>query len=124
MTKPVPRPRGGLLHVLDAASYSLAGGKRLFRETAARLELLGMGIGMGLLWLKGSGMHAYLIFAGLCGLVLLVEALNTALEEIVDHLSPEWSLMAKHAKDLGSFAVAISLVLAGGYLAVALLAGS
>jgi diacylglycerol kinase (ATP) len=34
-------PRDGLLHIVDAAGYSLAGVKRLWAETAARLEVLG-----------------------------------------------------------------------------------
>ena len=45
--------------------------------------------------------------------LLLAEALNTAIEEIVDLVSPEWSLAAKHAKDLGSFAVFSMLCLNG-----------
>jgi diacylglycerol kinase (ATP) len=46
---------------------------------------------------------------GMAALVLLlvaVEALNTAMEVLVDHLSPGWSQFAKDAKDLGSLAVA------------------
>ena len=42
-------------------------------------------------------------------LLIAVEALNTALEELVDHLSPGWSEFAKHAKDLGSLAVACTI---------------
>jgi len=52
---------------------------------------------------------------------LAVEALNTAIEEIVDHVSPEWSLAAKHAKDMGSFAVMALLFATGLVFAVALL---
>ena len=47
---------------------------------------------------------AVLLAIGL-GLVA-VEALNTALEVLVDHLSPDWSAWAMEAKDLGSLAVA------------------
>ena len=50
-------------------------------------------------------------------MVLAVEALNTALEELVDHISPGWSEFAKHAKDLGSFAVMCALVATGLYAA-------
>ena len=38
-------------------------------------------------------------------LMMAFEAINTAIEEIVDRVSPEISQMGKHAKDLGSFAV-------------------
>ncbi len=54
-------------------------------------------------------------------LTLAVEALNTAIEEIVDHVSPEWSLAAKHAKDMGSFAVMALLFATGLVFVVALL---
>ncbi len=49
-------------------------------------------------------------------LVVLVEALNTALEEVVDHLSPGWSQFAKNAKDLGSLAVACAISILGLYV--------
>ena len=42
-------------------------------------------------------------------LLIAVEALNTALEVLVDHLSPGWSAFAKDAKDLGSLAVACTI---------------
>jgi diacylglycerol kinase (ATP) len=44
------------------------------------------------------------------GLVLVaVEALNTAIEVLVDHLSPGWSQFSRDAKDLGSLAVACTI---------------
>ncbi len=47
--------------------------------------------------------------AGICTLIA-VEALNTAIEVLTDHISPEWSRTAKDAKDLGSLAVGLMLV--------------
>jgi len=44
-------------------------------------------------------------------LVLVVELLNTAIEAVVDRVSPEWHELSKNAKDLGSAAVFLSLVL-------------
>jgi diacylglycerol kinase (ATP) len=41
--------------------------------------------------------------------LLAVEALNTAIEVIVDHLSPEWSEFGKHSKDIGSAAVLLMI---------------
>lgn len=43
-------------------------------------------------------------------IVLVCELLNTAIEVIVDALSPEYNLWAKQAKDLGSAAVMVSLI--------------
>lgn len=53
--------------------------------------------------------------------VLATEALNTALEEVVDLMSPGWSQFARDAKDLGSFAVKCMLAAAGLYVAAVLL---
>ncbi|MQW68644.1 hypothetical protein GHK50_06065 [Sinorhizobium medicae] len=38
-------------------------------------------------------------------LLLAMEAVNTAIEEIIDRISPDVSDTGKHAKDLGSLAV-------------------
>jgi diacylglycerol kinase (ATP) len=54
-------------------------------------------------------------------LVLAIEALNTALEILTDTISPDWSQMAKDAKDLGSLAVALILTVTAGFLALVLL---
>jgi diacylglycerol kinase (ATP) len=40
-------------------------------------------------------------------LVMATELLNTAIEAIVDLVSPDYNELAKHAKDLGSAAVAV-----------------
>lgn len=112
----VVRPRGGLLHVIDAAGYSLAGFRRLWAETAARLEILGAALAGLAFWWAGAALWHWLVGAALLALVLAVEALNTAIEVLTDRLSPEWSQMAKDAKDLGSLAVGLLLVLAGGFV--------
>jgi diacylglycerol kinase (ATP) len=61
--------------------------------------------------------------AGLVLLLIAVEALNTALEVLVDHLSPGWSQFAKDAKDLGSLAVACVIGLVLLYAGAVVLAG-
>ena len=80
--------------------------QRLARESAFRQEA-----GIGLLtlvalWAFGASLGELVIFAVLLLVLIAVEALNTALEVLVDHLSPGWSQFAKDAKDLGSLAVA------------------
>ena len=104
-------PRKGLWHVLDATRYSWAGFRRLMRETAARQEMAFGAAGLVLLVWAGATAAELGIFALLFLILLAVEALNTAVEVLVDRVSPEWSQMAKDAKDLGSLAV--GLVLAG-----------
>jgi len=44
--------------------------------------------------------------------VLIVEMLNSAIEAIVDMISPDYHHLAKQAKDMGSAAVLVSIALA------------
>lgn len=115
-------PRGGLLHVVDATGYSLAGFRRLWQETAARLEIGAALIVVPAFVWRGAEVWHWLAALALLALVLSIEALNTAIEELIDRLSPEWSQMAKDAKDLGSLAVGLVQLVAGGFV-VAVLAG-
>ena len=115
------RPRSGLLHIVDAAGYSMAGLRRLWCETAARLEIVGAGIVAVVFALQGAEPWHWLVVGLLFVLVLATEAINTALEELADHLSPEWSQMAKNVKDLGSLAVGLMLLATGGFVAAVLL---
>mgnify|MGYP001252440041 CR=1 FL=1 len=109
-------PRDGLLHVADAARYSIAGFRRLWAETAAKLELLGAALTVLAFLLRGAEIWHWLVAAGLFALVLTIEALNTAIEVLTDRISPEWSAMARDAKDLGSLAVGLILIVAGGFV--------
>ena len=112
-----PDRKTGVAHFFAAASYSLAGARRLWRESAFRQEVLGLVVLLALFVLVGASPAEVLGLILLGLLVLAVEALNTAVEEVVDHLSPGWSEFAKNAKDMGSFAVACSLVATGLYAA-------
>ncbi|WP_226782480.1 diacylglycerol kinase [Oceaniglobus trochenteri] len=111
--EPVIRRRAGLAHVVNAAGYSMAGFRRLMGETAARLELLAGGLAALAFFLHGASLLQWMILLCLFLAVLMVEALNTAIEVIVNRISPEWSIEAKHAKDLGSLAVGLALAIAG-----------
>lgn len=96
----------GLRHLLAATGYSAAGLRRLSRESAFRQEAA-LVLGLLVLTALFGATLPELIGLLVLGLVLIaVEALNTAIEVLVDHLSPDWSPWAKDAKDLGSLAVA------------------
>jgi diacylglycerol kinase (ATP) len=105
MTLQKPPPYRGWAHLMAATGYSLAGFRRLWREAAFRQELLGGVIGLVILWIAGAPILSLVVMAVLLLMLLAVEALNTSIEVLVDHLSPEWSAFAKDAKDLGSAAV-------------------
>ncbi len=106
-TKP-PR-KSGIAHFIAASSYSLAGLRRLAQESAFRQEVALVAGLLVIFVVVGASLPEILGLLAL-GLVLVaVEALNTALEVVVDHLSPGWSAFAKDAKDLGSLAVACAI---------------
>ena len=101
----------GIAHLFAAARYSMGGARRLWGETAFRHQLLaGLCLVAILIWIGAELMHVVMSIV-LVGMTIAIEALNTAIEEIVDLVSPEWSLPAKHAKDLWSFAVFAMLCL-------------
>jgi diacylglycerol kinase (ATP) len=105
MTKPIVTKETGFRHFLAAAGYSWAGFLRVLREAAFRQELGFFAVAMAALVLVGASASeivvAVLLFLGLFS----IEAMNTAVEEVIDRISPEISIVGKHAKDLGSFAV-------------------
>lgn len=123
MTDPKPRPPRitGLAHLLAAAGYSMGGLRRLWAEAAFRQEVAGGVAVLVVFALCGAGFTAFVLFGVLFSVLIAVEALNTAIEELVDHLSPDWSVFAKHAKDLGSLAVFCLLVANGLFVASVIL---
>lgn len=80
--------------------------------------------GLCLILLIGIGATAMEIagFVILFLLLVAVEALNTAIECIVDHLAPNWEVFARDAKDLGSLAT-MCLLFANGVYLLSLIAG-
>ena len=111
----------GPRHLLAAGGYSLGGLRRLWKETAFRHEAQGGAAALALLLWTRASLPELLGFGALFLLLIAAEALNTAVEEIVDHLSPGWSAMARDAKDLGSLAVLCLLGANGLYLAAVVL---
>jgi len=70
-------------------------------------------------WL-GRGWTEVALLAGSTLLVLIVELLNTAVEAAIDRVGPEWHALSKRAKDMGSAAVLLALLLCGSIWAAAL----
>jgi diacylglycerol kinase (ATP) len=64
-------------------------------------------------WLGQSWVETALL-AGSVVLVMIVELLNTSVESAIDRIGPEWHDLSKRAKDMGSAAVLLSLLLCGG----------
>ena len=112
--------RTGLNRVWYAAGHSLAGLRDGWSESAFRQEALAASVMIpASLWLARSWVEAALL-AGSVLIVMIVELLNTAVEAAVDRIGPEWHTLAKSAKDLGSAAVLLSILLCVGIWVAAL----
>lgn len=110
-----------VMRVLRAAQYSEQGIRSAWRDEAAfRQEMLLVLLLVPLtLWLPLPRIDTVLLLA-LMGLVLVAELLNSGLEAIVDKVSPDIHVLAAKAKDCGSAAVFISLLmLIGAWLTLA-----
>jgi diacylglycerol kinase (ATP) len=115
------KSRGGLVRVWRALGYSMAGLRAALRHEAAFRQEVALGLPlMGLApWVAPSRWAALAMIASVL-LVLVVELLNSAVEALADAVSPEPHPMLGRAKDLGSAAVMLSLLLAAATWAVAL----
>ncbi len=105
----------GLRHLFAAAGYSFGGLRRAWREAAFRHEVLAFLAILGLFFYVGARPGDYLLFLCLAAVLFAIEALNTAIEVIIDEISPHFSNFARDAKDLGSFAVFCLLVANGAF---------
>ena len=101
----VPAKKEGVAHMFAATGYSLAGFRRLLGEAAFRQELAFLAALALAFTAFGVDAVSWAVALVLFALLAAMEALNTAIEEVVDRVSPERSEFARHAKDLGSFAV-------------------
>ena len=72
------------------------------------------------LWL-GRNWTEVALLAGTVMLVLIVELLNTGIEAAIDRIGPDWHALSKRAKDTGSAAVLLSLLLCAGTWTMALI---
>jgi diacylglycerol kinase (ATP) len=109
MSKPDTHP---LTHLLAACRYSWKGLKAAVRhEHAFRQELVVALLVIPLGLYLGDGGVEKLLLAGSWVLVMIVELLNSAVEAVVDLVSPDYTPLAGRAKDLGSAAVFLALVL-------------
>lgn len=114
-TRPLAKVTGPR-HLVAAFRYSLGGAARLSQETAFRHELIAAIATCGAFIAVGADLRDYIMMAILFLGLIAVEALNTAIEEIIDRISPEWSSTGLHAKNLGSLAV-FCLLAANGLMA-------
>ncbi len=101
----------GIKRILNATHYSIDGLKAAWSESAFRqLIYLHTGLLIIVLLLPFSAIQAsVLIFASFFSLI--VELFNTAIEAAVDHTSLAKHPLAKRAKDTGSAAQMLALIM-------------
>ncbi len=89
-------------------------------EEAFRIELIGLLLLTPIALLVANDYVQLILLLGSITLVLIVELLNTCVEIVVDRISLDFHDLSGRAKDVGSAAVLVSLVLAGGVWALVL----
>lgn len=109
MNKPAAR---GIQRIIRATGYSIQGFRSAWHNEAAfRQELTLVAVAIALASLIANEWLSWLLLVGSGLLVLIVELLNSAIEAAVDRFGPEWHELSGRAKDMGSAAVLVSLVL-------------
>lgn len=114
------KERTGLNRVWHALGYSLAGLRAGWGETAFRQECLAAFVLVPLAFWLGRTWVEVALLAGSVLLLMVVELLNTAIETAIDRVGPEWHDLSKRAKDMGSAAVLLSLLVCAGIWLAAL----
>ena len=124
---PIPPPpanlqkqRTGLNRVWHATGYSWAGLRAGWGDTAFRQEAIAAIVLVPLAFWLGRSWVEVALLAGSVLLLLVVELLNTGIEAAIDRIGPEWHALSKRAKDMGSAAVLLTLLLCLGIWAAAL----
>jgi diacylglycerol kinase (ATP) len=110
-----------MIRLWKAFLNTLSGlGWALRHEQAVREEFAALAIGVPASFFVAPSLAWWLALVGSLLMLIVVELLNTAIEKLSDHVTPEHSDAIKVVKDLGSAAVFFALVLAFGVWAAAL----
>lgn len=102
----------GHKRLINACLCSAKGLRTCFRtEEAFRQEILLCLILIPLSFFIAATIVEWLLLIGSLLLVLIVELLNTGIERVVDRISTDYHDLSGEAKDMGSAAVFVSLIL-------------
>jgi len=103
----------GLKRFTNAILFSVAGFRATWKhEEAFRQEVVAFIVAVPLaFWLTNDNVERVLLIASVV-LVMIVELLNSAVEAVVDRVGTEFHELAGRAKDIGSSAVMLSIMLA------------
>ncbi|WP_310607097.1 diacylglycerol kinase [Buttiauxella brennerae] len=103
----------GLTRIFKAAGYSWKGLKAAWiNEAAFRQEGVSAVIAIAIAcWLDVDPITRVLLIGSVV-LVMIVEILNSAIEALVDRVGTDYHELSGRAKDMGSAAVLIAIILA------------
>jgi diacylglycerol kinase (ATP) len=106
------KSKNGLERIAKALGYSLAGLRAAYEnEAAIKQEVWLMVVLVPLGLYLGDTNIERILLVGVVFLVFIVELLNSAVEAAVDHTSIDHHKLAARAKDIGSAAVFMSMML-------------
>lgn len=108
------KSKSGLARIMKASVYSVQGLKHAWAsEHAFRQELMVSIPALCVAVLIPVSVLEKLALVLVLAFVLVVELLNSAVEAVVDRISLERHPLSRNAKDLGSAAVFVSVIVAG-----------
>ena len=106
------RNNTGLKRLINATIFSLAGLRAAWQHEAAfREELILVVVLVPTSFWLGNNAIEYVLLIGSLMIVLMAELLNSALKAVVDRIGAENHELSGRAKDMGSAAVFVALVL-------------
>ncbi|MCK3656913.1 diacylglycerol kinase [Pasteurellaceae bacterium Macca] len=109
-----PENKASFHRVIRAAGFSMKGLKAAYiYEAAFRQEVWLALVILPLGLYLGNGAVEKVLLTGTALLVLIVELLNSAVENVVDRIGSEYHELSGRAKDIGSAAVFMAMVLMG-----------
>lgn len=104
----------GFTRVIKATGYSIQGLKAAWKhEAAIRQEIVLLLIAVPVIALVDVSMLSKVVMLSGLVLLLVVELINSAIEAIVDRIGTEHHELSGRAKDIGSAAVMVTLLLNG-----------
>lgn len=109
-----PQNKADFQRVINATKYSMKGLKAAYLyEAAFRQEVWLSCILIPLGFYLGNSAIEKILLVGSVLLVLVAELLNSALENVVDRIGSEFHELSGRAKDIGSAAVFMAMMITG-----------
>jgi len=103
----------GFTRIVKAAGFSLKGLRAAWKNEAAfRQEVIGVLPFIILSFFLDVTSIERILLVGVLVMVVIVELLNSAVECAIDRIGPEFHVLSGRAKDIGSAAVLLTIILA------------